>query len=214
LAEAEHAVSGDQETPCGDLTVSAPLGLGRTYLTPIVTEFLAQYPEVNVQISLSDRPVDLSGEHIDIALRVGDLADSDMIAVRVGEMGRVLCASPAYLRARGTPKSPDELTAHDCISYSTMQSPNTWTFTRDRTEYAVPVRSRLLVSNLESACDAARAGRGITIAHLYHAADDIKSGELKTRRWWRQRDEFCHSGMDDACPLRNGICRRFPKQGS
>src|SRR5262249_31910864 len=86
--------------------------------------------------------------------------------------------SPAYLRSRGTPKTPDDLSTHDCISYASFLSPSTWTFKRDEKEYVVPVRSRLLVSNLESASDAARAGVGITAVFSYQVAELIKSGEL------------------------------------
>ena len=178
VAEAERAASGEYTTPRGDLSVSASLGLGRIHLLPVVAEFLATFPEVDVQLSLQDRAVNLLEEHIDVALRIGPLADSSLIAVRVAEICRVVCASPAYLKSRKTPKSPDELSTHDCISYSPFQSPNTWTFKRDQTEYVVPVRSRLQVSNLESACDAASAGVGITVAVSYHVAERIKSGEL------------------------------------
>ena len=148
------------------------------YLQPVLTEFLAAFPEVDVQLSLQDRAVNLLEEHVDVALRIGTLADSSLIAVRIGEIVRVVCASPAYLKSRGTPKSPDDLSAHDCISYAPIQSPTLWRFKRDQTEYAVPVRSRLIVSNLESACDAARAGIGIAEAFSYHVAESIKSGEL------------------------------------
>src|SRR5262249_13027128 len=107
-----------------------------------------------------------------------DLADSSLIAVRIGQICRVVCASPAYLKSRGVPKTPDDLSKHACISYAPMQSPTTWRFKPDQTEYVVPVRSRLVVSNLESPCDAARAGIGIAAAFSYHVADSIKSGEL------------------------------------
>src|SRR5262249_29839171 len=88
------------------------------------------------------------------------------------------CASPAYLKSRGTPKSSDDLGAHDCITYSPLQSLATWTFRREQTQYVVPVRSRLVVGNLESACDAARAGIGVTVAFSYLVAEFVKSGEL------------------------------------
>jgi DNA-binding transcriptional LysR family regulator len=127
---------------------------------------------------LQDRTVNLLEENIDVALRVGDLADSSLIAVRVGEVRRVVCASRAYLKSRGMPKSPGDLSAHDCISYPPIQSPTAWRFKRDRTEYAVPVRSRFAASNLESACDAARAGIGVTVAFSYHVAEAIRSGDL------------------------------------
>jgi len=178
VAEAERTASGEYTTPRGDLSVSAPITLGRMYLQPVLAEFLAAFPEVDVQLSLQDRAVNLLEEHVDVALRIGALADSSLIAVRVGEICRVVCASPAYLKSRGTPKSPDDLSAHDCISYPPIQSPTTWRFKRDQTEHVVPVRSRLVVSNLESACDAARAGIGITVAFSYHIADSIGSGEL------------------------------------
>ena len=178
VAEAERAASGEYTTPRGDLSVSAPVTLGRVYLQPVLAEFLAAFPEVDVQLDLRDRSANLLEEHVDVALRIGALADSSLIAVRIGEICRVVCASPAYLKSRGTPKSPDDLSGHDCISYPPMQSPSTWRFKRDETEYVVPVRSRLVVSNLESACDAACAGIGISVAFSYHVAEAIKSGEL------------------------------------
>jgi len=178
VAEAERAASGEYTTPRGDLSVSAPVTLGRVYLQPVLAEFLAAFPEVDVQLDLRDRSANLLEEHVDVALRIGALADSSLIAARIGEICRVVCASPAYLKSRGTPKSPDDLSGHDCISYPPMQSPSTWRFKRDETEYVVPVRSRLVVSNLESACDAACAGIGISVAFSYHVAEAIKSGEL------------------------------------
>jgi DNA-binding transcriptional LysR family regulator len=178
ITEAERAASGEYTTPRGDLSVSSLVALGRLCLQPILAEFLVTFPEVDVQLNLQDRTINLLEEHIDVALRVGDLADSSLIAVRVGEIYRVVCASPAYLKSRGTPKSPDDLVAHDCISYPPIQSPTTWRFKRGQSEYAVPVRSRFVASNLESACDAARAGIGITVAFSYLVAESIKSREL------------------------------------
>src|SRR5262245_20999314 len=178
MAEAERVASGEYATPRGDLTVSAAVAFGRLHLQPVLAEFLAAFPEVNIHLGLQDRAVNLLEEHVDVALRIGDLADSSLIAVRVGEICRVVCASPAYLKSRGTPKAPAAPSTHDCSSYPPVQSPNMWRFTRDETEYAVPVRSRLIVSNLESACDAACAGIGITEAFSYHVTNAVKSGEL------------------------------------
>lgn len=178
LAEAERVASGEYTTPRGDLSVTTLVALGRLCLQPILADFLAAFPEVDVQLHLQDRTLNLLDEHIDVALRVGDLADSGLIAVRVGEIHRVVCASPAYLQVRGMPKSPDDLSTHDCISYPPLQSPSTWRFKRGQTEYAVPVRSRFIASNLESAFDAARAGIGITVVFSYLVADPLRSGEL------------------------------------
>src|SRR5215470_6015167 len=152
VAEAERAAGGEYATPRGDLSISVPISLGRMHLLPLLAEFLATFPEVDVQLGLQDRAVNLVEEHVDVALRIGALADSSLIAVRVTEIRRVVCASPAYLKSRGVPKSPDDLSMHDCISYAPFLSPNTWTFKREGTEYAVPVRTRLVVGNLESAC--------------------------------------------------------------
>ena len=178
LTEAERVAAGEYTTPRGDRSITTLVALGRLCLQPILAEFLAAFPEVGVQLILQDRTLNLLDEHIDVALRVGDLADSGLIAVRVGEIHRVACASPAYLKLRGMPKSPDDLCAHDCISYPPLQSPSTWRFKRGQTEYAVPVRSRFIASNLESAVDAARAGIGITVAFSYLASDALKSGAL------------------------------------
>jgi DNA-binding transcriptional LysR family regulator len=178
VTEAERAASGEYTTPRGDLVISAPVALGRFYLQPVLTEFLAAFPEVDVALNLQDRAVNLVEEHVDVALRLGALADSSLIAVRIGETVRVVCASPAYLKSRGTPKSVDDLSAHDMVSYPPMQSPTIWRFRQEKSEHAVPVRSRLVVSNIESACDAARAGIGIAEVFSYYVAESIKSGEL------------------------------------
>jgi DNA-binding transcriptional LysR family regulator len=114
VAEAERAASGEYTTPRGELILSAPVALGRILLLPVVGEFLKTFPEVDVQLGLTDRAVNLLEEHVDLALRIGVLADSSLIAVRVGEIRRVVCASPTYLKARGTPKSPEDLKGHDC----------------------------------------------------------------------------------------------------
>jgi DNA-binding transcriptional LysR family regulator len=178
VAEAERAASGEYATPRGELILSAPVALGRILLLPVLGEFLKSFPEVDVQLGLQDRPVNLLEEHVDVALRIGVLADSSLIAIRVGQVHRVVCASPDYLKARGTPRSPEELQGHDCISYAPLISPKSWTFTRDQREHAVPVQSRLVVGNLDSACDAARAGMGITMAFSYNVAAFVKAGTL------------------------------------
>jgi DNA-binding transcriptional LysR family regulator len=180
LAEAERAASGEYTTPRGELHVSAPVGLGRILLVPALRDFLAAFPEVDIQLGLHDRFVNLLEEHIDVTLRVGTLADSSLIAIHLGDVRRVTCASPAYLKARGTPLSPEDIKGHDCISYAPLGPPGSWTFTHDRTERAVPVQSRLVVSNVDAACDAARAGTGIAMAFTYHVAASVKAGTLVT----------------------------------
>jgi DNA-binding transcriptional LysR family regulator len=180
IAEAERAASGEYSAPKGELTVSAPIGLGRLHLLPVVTEFLKAFPEVTVQLGLQDRAVNLAEDHVDVALRIGLLADSSLIAARIGEMHRVACASPSYLKARGRPKSPEDLATHDCISYAPVMSPSAWGFRRDGVEQVVPVHSRLIVGSYESAVDAACAGIGVTLAFSYHVDGLVKAGKLET----------------------------------
>jgi DNA-binding transcriptional LysR family regulator len=180
VAEAERAASGEYATPRGELTVSAPFAFSRLHLVPVLAEFVAAFPEVDLHLDLLDRPANLLEEHVDVALRIGTLADSSLIAIRIGEIRRMLCASPAYLKARGTPRSPDDLSKHDCISFVPLQSPTTWIFKGDRNEieHVVPVRSRLVLNNLESTYEAARSGMGIATVFSYQVAESVKSGEL------------------------------------
>jgi DNA-binding transcriptional LysR family regulator len=180
VAEAERAAAGEYSVPRGDLNVTAPIALGRIHLVPVIAEFLKAYPDVNIRLTLSDRPLDLLEENEDVALRIGALADSSLIAVRVGDIQRVACASPAYLKTRGTPKTPDELARHDCISYAAFLTENSWPFIRDKAEHAIPVQPRLIVSNIEAAGDAVRTGVGVALAFNYSVAESIKDGSVVT----------------------------------
>ena len=180
LMEAERAASGEYLAPTGELIISAPVNLGRLHLIPILAEFLSVYPKIDIRLILIDRIVSLPEDHVDVALRVGVLPDSRLIALRVGSVRRVTCASPAYLAARGTPSTPDDLDRHDCIIYEGILAPDAWRFVRDKMEIAVSVRPRLIVSNVEAACDAARAGIGIARVFSHHVAASIEAGTLVT----------------------------------
>jgi DNA-binding transcriptional LysR family regulator len=178
LAEAERAASGEYTAPTGELIVTAPVGLGRVHLVPILAEFLKTYPDIKIRLVLGDRILSLSEEHVDVALRIGVLPDSRLVAVRVGATSPVICASPDYLAARGTPAVPEEIAGHDCIIYDGFKAPDVWTFTRDGARIAVTVEPRLVVSGVEVACDAARAGSGLTRAFCYHVNPSVAEGTL------------------------------------
>ncbi len=180
VTEAERAAAGEYTAPTGELIVTAPVGLGRMHLIPILTDFFRAYPDIDVRLMLADRVVSLLEDQVDVALRIGRLPDAAMVATRVGATRRVVCASPAYLTARGMPRTPDDLASHDCISYAGFVGADVWTFVRDKVEVAVPVRSRLVVGSVEAACDAARAGIGLTTAFNYHVADALETGTLTT----------------------------------
>lgn len=179
VAEAERTASGEYTVPRGELSVTAPPAFGRLHLVPVLAEFVAAFPDVDVHLDLRDRSINLLEEHIDVALRIGTLADSSLIAARIGEIRRVVCASPMYLKARGFPKSPSDLSKHDCISsVPPLQTAAAWTFRKDNTEHVVPVRSRLVLNNIESAFEAARAGMGIAAVASYQVTESVKCGEL------------------------------------
>ena len=180
VTEAERAASGEYTAPTGELMLTAPVGLGRICLIPILADFLKAYPDIEVRLLLNDRMQSLSQEQIDVGLRIGALPDSSMMAIRVGAIRRVVCASPIYLAARGTPRTLEDLAGHDCISYSGFVSPDVWTFAKDKTNVAVPVHARLVVGSAEAACDAACAGIGITSAFSYHFKAALEQGALTT----------------------------------
>ena len=180
LSEADRAAAGEYATPTGELIVTAPTELGRLHIIPILAEFLRAYPDIDVRLLLVERIVSLPEDHVDLALRVGVLPDSRLITLRVGTIRRVVCASPAYLEARGTPKAPEDLAGHDFIVYEGFLGPDVWKFVRDGTDLAVMVQPRLVVSNVHVGCDAARAGIGLTRALSYQVKASLEEGTLTT----------------------------------
>ncbi|RJT35209.1 LysR family transcriptional regulator [Mesorhizobium waimense] len=178
VGEAERSAAGEYSVPTGELIISAPIVFGRLHVLPVVTAFLAAYPEVAVRLTLADRITQLVEEHIDLAVRIGDLPDSSLVAIRVGSIRRVVCASPAYLAAHGTPQSPWDLAGHSCITFENLSTPAAWTFVAGKSELAVPVSSRLRVNTAEAAIDAAVAGVGVTKVLSYQIAAEMRSGTL------------------------------------
>lgn len=160
----------------GLLRVSAPLAFGRRHMAPIVAGFLATHREVEIELVLNDRNVDLVADDIHLALRIGELDDSSLLARRVGEVRRILVASPDYLSARGEPKTPQALSDHDTIMSTGAQNLSEWRFGPRRV--AIRLTPRLFVNDAEAMLVGARAGLGIGRALSYQAADDLKTGAL------------------------------------
>jgi DNA-binding transcriptional LysR family regulator len=180
LGDAEREVSGDQKMLKGELILSAPLALGRFHLLPVVVDFLRDHPSIDVRVMLVDRRLNMIEDHIDIGLRVGDLGDFSLVAKKVGTVRRVVCASPAYLKRRGTPKTPDDLKDHDCITFENTLSSQTWSLNvGKKMEKPFPIHSRLVVSTAEAATDAAIAGIGLTRMLDYQIATQLRDGTLK-----------------------------------
>ena len=177
LSNAEAAVSLGSVRATGHLKVSAPAGFGRQHVAPLVGEFMAQNPEVTVNLSLSDRLVDLINENIDCAIRIGELTDSSLVSVRLGEMRRMVVASPAYLVAHGVPRTPADLARHNCLSLGQQRG---WVF-RDPASGEVDT---LKVSGSFECNDGAvlhewaLAGRGLAWRSLWEVGLDLKEGRL------------------------------------
>lgn len=180
VSEAERAAAGEYTTPRGELIITAPIVFGRMHVLPVAVEFLKSYPQIDLRILLTDRAANLLDEDVDLGLRIGVLPDSSLMMIRLGSIRRVVCASPQYLADRGTPKVPDDLRMHDCISFESVTSSQAWTFTTGKSETRVPVRSRLVVNTAEAAIDAAVGGLGITRVLSYQIAQATRAGSLVT----------------------------------
>ena len=178
VTAAERGPSGEYQAPRGELAITAPIVFGRLHVVPIVAEFLQLYPEVNVQLMLVDRSLHLLEEHLDLAIRVGDLPDSTLVATRVGLLRKVVCASPDYLARHGTPRTPQDLANHECVNFSGLTGPEGWSFGTGREEAPIRIRARLVVNTAEAALDAAMAGVGLTRVLSYQAAAALKAGAL------------------------------------
>jgi DNA-binding transcriptional LysR family regulator len=179
LDAAEAQLSGTRGEPQGELAITASVVFGRLHVLPVVCDFLRRYPRIDVRMVLLDRPVDLIEEGLDVAVRIGTLADSALIATRAGAVRQVVCASPAYLATHGEPKRRDDLSEHDCITFSARDARDRWTFSDGRKQVRVRVRSRLMVNTAEAAIDAAIAGVGITRVLSYQATAALAEGSLK-----------------------------------
>lgn len=178
VAEAERSASGEYSAPTGELILTAPIVFGRLHVVPILTEFLKAYPDVKVRLVLGDRSFNLLEDHIDLAVRIGKLPDSALVATRVGTVRKVACASPDYLAKRPAPKKPQDLTKHDCISFASLMSTDTWRFNAEQSSIVVPVQARLVVNTAEAAIDAAVLGAGVTRVLSYQIEKAVKAGTL------------------------------------
>ena len=171
-------LAGEHAEPQGELAVTAPVVFGRLHVLPVVVEFLTASPRVTARMLLVDRVVDLIEEGLDIAVRIGSLPDSSLVATRLGAIRSVACASPIYLAKRGTPATPQELAGHDCITFNTLQPAERWSSSA-RKQSRIAVNPRLTVNTAEAAIDAAKAGLGIARVLSYQAEASLNDGSLR-----------------------------------
>jgi DNA-binding transcriptional LysR family regulator len=179
VEEAERAAEGERTRPSGRLVVSAPLGFGRLHVSPVMSAYLKRYPEVSGELRLEDRMVNLIEDGIDLAVRLGHLADSTLVARHVGEMRRIVVASPAYLRARGEPKTPEAIASHDTIQFGATAGVADWRFLDGGKEVRVPYDPRFSSNSSDAAIQYAAEGGGLTRVMAYQAAEALKAGKLK-----------------------------------
>jgi len=176
--EAERSVAERHQAPHGVLRLTAPHLFGDAFLTPVTSAYLLEYPDVSVEILLTERRVDLIQEEVDLAIRVGHLKDSSMIVRKLGQARSITCASPAYLEAHGVPSCPDDLAAHHCVVVGDARQEK-WPFVQGGAVRAVPIQGRLTVNSLIMGRDAALAGVGVAWLPSFLCRDALDAGDLQ-----------------------------------
>lgn len=179
LADAKDSVAASNAEPRGLLTVTVPSAFGRRHVTPAVTAFLKLYPALEIELHCSDQVVDLSERRVDVAIRMGSLASSDLVATRLAPLRRLVCASPAYLDANGWPASPSELLRHNCLTAASSPTPpGWWTFPGTARSLPLPVKGSLRTDDTESLLQAAIAGIGIVHLASWLVSEAIAQARL------------------------------------
>ena len=177
--EAQASVSDLGSSLSGPITLAAPVLFGQMHVAPVVTEFLAAHPEVSVSLLLSDGLANIVEEGVDLAVRIGNLQDSSLVARKLGEVRRVACASPAYLKRHGTPKTPADLANHSCLQFGALSALPYWEFREAGKPRQVRIRGSFSASHGAPLIDAARSGLGIVLAVSYQLQDAVAAGALR-----------------------------------
>ena len=179
VEETEGSVQDERTRPSGRLVVSAPVGFGRLHVSPVMSAYLTRYPEVSGELRLSDRMINLVEEGVDLAVRIGHLPDSTLVARHVGEMRRIVVASDGYLKQRGEPKTPEAIASHLTIQFGALVASPEWHFVQDGREVRVACTPRFTTNSADAAIQYAEQGGGLTRVLAYQAADAIKGGRLR-----------------------------------
>lgn len=181
IEEFDHldlAIRNISQAPRGRLRLTAPLTFGTLELTPALNDFAAGFPDIELDVSFSDRAVNIVDEGFDMAVRVGRPDDSSLIARKLCDVRILVLAAPAYLDRRGVPAVPDDLAGHDCIIDTNFRDPNRWSFADGETERMVPVQGRIRYSNAQACLRAAEAGLGLACVPAFVAGEAIRSGRV------------------------------------
>ncbi len=179
VEEAEASIQDERTRPSGRLVVSAPIGFGRLHVSPVMSEYLKRYTEVSGELRLTDHMINLIEDGVDLAVRIGHLPDSSLVARQVGEMRRVVVASPGYLKARGEPKTPEAIASHQTVQFGATAASLDWRFVREGRDIRIASVPRLITNSADAAIQYAVKGGGLTRVMAYQAADALKRGRLK-----------------------------------
>jgi DNA-binding transcriptional LysR family regulator len=179
VEEAEGSAQDERSRPSGRLVVSAPVGFGRLHVSPVMSAYLKRYPEVSAELRLTDRTVNLVEDGVDLAVRIGHLADSSLVARHVGEMRRIVVASNEYLKQRGEPNTPGAIASHETIQFGAMTTAPDWRFVEGSREMRVVCTPRFATNSADAAIQYAEQGGGLTRVLAYQAAEAIKGGRLR-----------------------------------
>jgi DNA-binding transcriptional LysR family regulator len=179
VEEAELAAEGERTRPSGRLVVSAPVGFGRLHVSPVMADYLKRYPEVSAELRLEDRIVNLIEDGVDLAVRIGHLGDSSLVARHVGEMRRILVAAPSYLKQHGEPQAPGHIAAHQTIQFGATSATGEWRFAEAGRDIRINITPRFSSNSADAAVQYAEQGGGLTRVLAYQAADAIRRGALK-----------------------------------
>lgn len=176
--ELERSAKALREDPQGEIRMTAPVFMGKHLLAPLLPEFLERYPKITVQLRLLDRVVNLVDEGFDLALRIGELADSTLIARKIGDMRVILSAAPSYLNKHGVPSSVRDLKNHNCLVDTVPEHGHRWPLTSNRKRVGVPVKGSIAVNNGELVRELTLAGLGISYLPDFFVSEDIAQGRL------------------------------------
>jgi DNA-binding transcriptional LysR family regulator len=179
VEDAENAVEGELTRPGGRLVVSAPVGFGRLHVSPVMSAYLMRYPEVSGELRLSDRIVNLVEDGVDLAVRIGHLADSSLVARHVGEMRRIVVASSSYLRAHGEPMTPSAIASHQTIQFGAVTASPDWRFVEQGEDIRIACTPRFTTNSADAAIQYAEQGGGLTRVLAYQAAESLRAGRLE-----------------------------------
>jgi DNA-binding transcriptional LysR family regulator len=179
VQEMDAMFSARQSEPQGRLAVTASALFGRRYVAPIVGRFLERYPHVNVELLLLDRVVNLVEEGMDVGVRIGHLADSSLVAIPVGQVRRVVCASPQYLRRHGTPESPEDVRKHRCVRFTAVSEGQGWEFSVGRKKLSVPISVAFSSNQVDAAVEMSIAGLGLGMFLSYQVAPHVAQKSLR-----------------------------------